>query len=126
MVRIPTVVVALAVALACAAVSFWVALWASETRVLVALLPVVSGLSGFIAARGADRPAPVPGVAVGLLALAVRAGLGLGLFGNLFVLVAPQVALLELIAAITGGLLGTLLARRSAAEAPLPNTQPLS
>jgi len=61
----------------------------------------------------------VPGMSLGMLIVATQMGLGMGSQANLFAYVSLMVVLLELIGAICGGMIGTLVARRTAGE-PLP------
>ena len=113
MVRVPAVLIGLIVAYGLGAVSFVIAGMLQDSRVLVVALPLIAWAGGFVAGRFAQRPAPVPGMAIGLMVLALRAGIGLGGFNDILLLINPAVALLELIAAITGGLMGTMLMRRT-------------
>jgi len=116
MVRVPAVLVGLIVAYGLAAAIFAIAGVLQDSRVLVVALPLISWAGGFVAGRLAQRPAPVPGMAIGVMALALRAGIGLGGFNDMLLLIDPAVALLELIAAITGGLMGTMIVRQTNVE----------
>jgi uncharacterized membrane protein YfcA len=55
----------------------------------------------------------VPGFAVGLLVVATQIGLSTGHLAELRAYIEPHLLLLQVIAAITGGMIGTLLARRA-------------
>lgn len=124
MIRVPAVLVGAVCAGVLTILAFLVATWLGNRQILVVALPMIASAGGFIAGRWAAKPAPVPGLAVAIIMLAVRLGLGLGLYDALFGLVDPGVALLELIAAITGGLMGTMIVRRLAQQpAPEPDFQ---
>ena len=124
MIRVPAVLVGVICAGVLTALAFLVAARLGDRQMLVVALPMIASAGGFIAGRWAARPAPVPGLAVAMIMLAVRLGLGLGLYDTLFGLVDPGVALLELIAAITGGLMGTMIVRRLTHQpAPKPDFQ---
>lgn len=124
MIRVPAVLVGVVCAGVLTILAFLVATWLGNRQMLVIALPMIAGTGGFIAGRWAAKPAPVPGLAVAIITLAVRLGLGLSLYDALFGLVDPGVALLELIAAITGGLMGTMIVRRLAQQpAPEPDFQ---
>lgn len=80
---------------------------------LVALLPFCAGLGGYVSGRWSGLPQRVPGLEIGLLLFAAELGLGWGYYHDLFALVHPGLALLQGIAAVTGGLMGMVYARRS-------------
>jgi hypothetical protein len=108
MIRIPTVIVALCVGQMLAALAGLLALVLAHVWPLIVFLPLIAGISGFISARYSQEQAMVPGFAVGLIGLAVHVGLGLGggvpsLAGLLI-----QIAPCELLAAIAGGLIGSI------------------
>lgn len=113
-VRIPATLVGLALALALNAGTFLLMRMLWPTDLAIALLPLWAGCGGFVAGRWSSRPAPVPGFAVGLIVLATQIGLAAGYLPELGVYIEPGLTLLQVIAAITGGLIGTLRARRVA------------
>jgi hypothetical protein len=80
---------------------------------LIVLLPINAAVGGVIGGRWAMRPAPAPGFAIGLLSVAVQMGLGMRAGGSILTFITIDEALLQIIAAITGGLIGTVLARRA-------------
>ena len=112
-VRIPATLVALALALALDAGTFTLAHMLIFARVPIALLPLWAVAGGFVAGRWGAWPAPVPGFAVGLLIVATQIGLATGYLPDLRTYIEPSLILLQLIAAITGGMIGTLQARRA-------------
>ena len=118
MVRIPALLVALAVGLALNAGTFALAQAAALSQAPIALLPLSAALGGFVAARWAQRTAPVPGFAVGLLLVACQIGAALGPYPALQPFLDPRLLLLQIIAAISGGLTGTVLVRRIGQVAP--------
>lgn len=117
MVRVPALLIALVLAVALATAAFTLAFRLGDGRVLIVLLPVIAALSGFVAGRWASRPSPVPGATVGVIAIAARLGLGWGMGRGLLLFVRPDLAVLELLAAVAGGLAGALLARRASRTA---------
>lgn len=119
MIRVPSTLVGLVTAYTLAVLAFLAANTFGNEQVLVACLPLIAGVGGFISARWADKPAPIPGLAIGVLILAARIGISLGLHDTMFDYLNPIVALLELIAAVTGGLMGTVVMRRLVQQ-PLP------
>ena len=68
---------------------------------------------GFVAGRWGAWPALVPGFAVGLLVVATQIGLATGYLPELRAYIDPSLMLLQVIAAICGGIIGTLQARRA-------------
>lgn len=112
MIRVPAVLVGLMCAYGLSAVAFMLAMIVGDGRALIVLLPVIASIGGFIDGRWSVQPSPVPGLAIGILILAARLGLGLGMHDNLLQYIDPIVAMLELIAAVTGGLMGTVVTRR--------------
>ena len=54
----------------------------------------------------------MPGCTVGLLVVATQIGLATGYLPELRAYIEPSLLLLQIIAAITGGMIGTLQARR--------------
>jgi len=112
-VRIPATLVALALALALDAGTFMLTGRLVFEQVPVALLPLWAVASGFVAGRWGAWPAPVPGFTVGLLIVAIQIGLAGGKLPELRAYIEPNLMLLQVIAAITGGMIGTLLARRA-------------
>jgi hypothetical protein len=118
-VRIPATLVALALALALDAGTFMLTGSLVFTSVPIALLPLWAAAGGFVAGRWGAWPAPVPGFTVGLMVVATQIGLATGQLLELHTYIEPSLILLQIIAAITGGMIGTLLARR----ASLPKTR---
>jgi hypothetical protein len=112
-VRIPATLVALALALALDAGTWMLAHTLVFARAPIALLPLWAAAGGFVAGRWGAWPALVPGFAVGLLVVATQIGLATGYLPELRAYVDPSLLLLQLIAAITGGMIGTLQARRA-------------
>ena len=112
-VRIPATLVALALVLTLNAGTFLLARMPACTDVPIALLPLWAAAGGFVASRWGLRPPPVPGFAVGLLVVATQIGVASGYAPELRVYLEPGLTLLQVIAAITGGMIGTLLARRA-------------
>lgn len=112
-VRIPATLVALALALVLNAGTFMLAGTLVFSRMPIALLPLWAAAAGFVAGRWGAWPAPVPGFAVGLLIVATQIGLAIGQLPELRAYIDPSLMLLQVIAAITGGLIGTLQARRA-------------
>jgi hypothetical protein len=112
-VRIPATLVALALALALNAGTFVLARSLAFVNISIALLPLWAAAGGFVAGRWGAWPAPVPGFAVGLLIVATQIGLAAGYLPELRGYLEPGLSLLQTIAAITGGMIGTLLARRA-------------
>jgi hypothetical protein len=112
-VRIPATLVALALTLTLNAGTFFLARMPALAYLPIALLPLWAVAGGFVASRWALRPPPVPGFAVGLLAVATQIGIAAGYAPELRAYLEPSLTLLQVIAAITGGLIGTLLARRA-------------
>src|SRR4051794_2192268 len=112
-VRIPATLVALALALVLNAGTFMLAGAQVFADVPIALLPLWAGAAGFVAGRWGAWPAPVPGFAVGLLIVATQIGLALGQLPELRAYIDPSLTLLQVIAAITGGMIGALQARRA-------------
>jgi hypothetical protein len=105
--------VALALALALDAGTFTLTGTLVFARVPLGLLPLWAAAGGFVAGRWGAWPAPVPGFTVGLLVVATQIGLATGRLPDLRLYIEPGMMLLQIIAAITGGMLGTLLARRA-------------
>ena len=126
-VRIPAVVVALALALALDAGTFALAVGLNAAAVAIVLLPLCASAGGFVAARWASRAAPAPGLAVGVLLVACQLGAAFGPYPAIQPLLDPRLLLLQLIAALGGGLVGMVLVRRAAGSAqPAPTLTPLS
>jgi hypothetical protein len=123
MVRIPATLVGLALALALCIGTFELAEWSGLWQLPIALLPLCTALGGFVASRWALRPPPVPGFAVGVLVVAVEVGLGMGQDSRFLAYVDLGLALLQVIAAISGGMVGTLLARRTLRSDPQPEAE---
>lgn len=122
MVRIPAILVGLALGLALNAGTFALALLDALSQAPIALLPLWAALGGFVAARWAGRTPPVPGFAVGLLLVACQIGAALGPYPALQMFLDPRLLLLQIIAAISGGLTGTVLVRR-AGQASQPEAE---
>src|SRR3954451_21420145 len=112
-VRIPATLVALALALALDAGTYRLTGTLVFATVPLALLPLWAAVGGFVAGRWGAWPAPVPGFAVGLMIVATQLGLAIGQLSELRIYIEPSLMLLQLIAAITGGMIGTLQARRA-------------
>ena len=121
MVRIPATLVALALALALDAGTFMLTGTLVFTSVPIALLPLWAAAGGFVAGRWGAWPAPVPGFTVGLMVVATQIGLATVQLPELRAYIEPSLILLQIIAAITGAMIGTLLARR--ASQPEPRTE---
>jgi hypothetical protein len=117
-IRIPVALVGLALALALGALATLAARALARPELGPALLPLCAAFGGYVAGRCSLRLPQVPGFSVGLLAVAVRMGLALGMGLDLLAFVMPIGALLEIIAAITGGMIGALAARRAAQMQP--------
>ena len=113
-VRIPATMVALALVLALDAGSWMLTGTFALARSPLALLPLWAAVGGFVAGRWGAWPAPVPGFTVGLLVVATQIGLAIGYLPGLRSLIEPSLLLLQVIAAITGGMIGTLQSRRAA------------
>jgi hypothetical protein len=112
-VRIPATLVALALALALDAGTYRLTGTLVFATVPLALLPLWAASGGFVAGRWGAWPAPVPGFTVGLMVVATQVGLVTGRLTELRAYIEPSLMLLQIIAAITGGMIGTLLARRA-------------
>ncbi len=126
-IRIPATLVALALALALDAGTFALARFEPLALAPIVLLPLWAGAGGFVSARWRDTNAPAPGLAVGLLLVASQFGAALGPYPELLALLDPRLLLLQLIAAMSGGLSGAILARRSSqASQPNPELTPLA
>ena len=121
-VRIPATVVALALALALDAGTWMLTGTFVFARAPLALLPLWASVGGFVAGRWGAWPAPVPGFAVGLLVVATQIGLATGYLPDLRAYIEPSLMILQVIAAITGGMIGTLQARR--ASQPAAHVEP--
>lgn len=126
-VRIPAVVVALALGLALDAGTFALAVTLNTAAVAIVLLPLWAALGGTVAARWAGRTAPAPGLAVGVMLVACQLGAAFGPYPAIQPLIDPRLLLLQLIAALGGGMIGMVLVRRAAGSAqPAPTLTPLS
>jgi hypothetical protein len=112
-VRIPATLVALALALVLNAGTFILAGTLVFAQLPIALLPLWAAVAGFVAGRWGAWPAPVPGFAVGLLIVATQIGLATARLPELRVYIELSLMLLQVFAAITGGTIGTLQARRA-------------
>ena len=112
-VRIPATLVALALALALNAGTFMLEGTDVFAHVPLGLLPLWAAAGGFVAGRWGAWAAPVPGFTVGLLVVATQIGLATGSIHELRAYIEPNLLLLQVIAAITGGMIGTLQARRA-------------
>jgi len=121
-VRIPATLVALALVLGLDAGMYMLIGWLVFASVPLALLPLWAAAGGFVAGRWGAWPAPVPGFMVGLLVVATQIGLATGQLPELRRYIEPSLLLLQVIAAITGGMIGTLLARR--VNQPEPRVEP--
>jgi len=78
----------------------------------IALLPLWASAGGLIVGRWGKRTPPVPGFAVGLLLVACQIGATFGVYPQIRAFMSPRLVLIQVIAAIGGGMTGTLLARR--------------
>jgi hypothetical protein len=87
--------------------------WLVFASVPLALLPLWAAAGGFVAGRWGAWPAPVPGFTVGVLVVATQIGLATWQMYDLRAYIEPSLLLLQVIAAITGGMSGTLQARRA-------------
>ena len=112
-VRIPATLVALTLALALDAGTYMLTGTLVFASMPIALLPLWIAAGGFVAGRWGAWPAPVPGFTVGLMVVATQIGLATGQLPELRAYTEPRLILLQIIAAITGGMIGTLLARRA-------------
>jgi len=121
-IRIPASLVGLALALALAALVYFVARLLGNRGLVALLLPACSAAGGFVAGRWAGAPPVAPGLSVGVICIAARMGLALGMREHLLAFVHPGLALLELLAAMIGGLIGVFVARHNAA--PQHKTRP--
>lgn len=128
MVRIPTTLVALALGLALdAGTCALVLVFAPLAGAPIVLLPMWAAAGGYVAARWSVRSAPAPGLAVGVLLVAFQVGAAFGPYPALLPLISPPVLLLQLIAALSGGLAGAVKARRAEQAAPrAPRLTPFS
>jgi hypothetical protein len=127
MVRVPSSLVGLLLALALNALVFVMARVARQPELLTTLLPLCAFAAGLLAARWGNGTSQLPGFGVGLLTLATRIGLALGLGLDLLAFTPPALALLELLAAQVGAMLGTIGARRAigASRGGYPSPKPL-
>ena len=112
-VRIPATLMALTLALALDAGTWMFTGTLVFARMPIGLLPLWAAAGGFVAGRWGAWPALVPGFAVGLLVVATQIGLATGYLPELRAYIDPSLMLLQVIAAITGGMIGTLQARRA-------------
>ena len=126
MVRIPATLVALVLALGLTAGTFALAQVAMLAQLPIALLPLWASLGGLISGRWGKRTPPVPGFAVGLLLVACQIGAAHGAYPQIQVFIKPALLLIQIIAAISGGMTGTLLARRYSQTASEPEYTTLS
>jgi hypothetical protein len=127
MVRIPATLVALAAALALSAGTFALAELTQLAQLPIALLPIWAGLGGLIAGRWQLRTPPVPGFDVGMLLVASQIGAALGAYPEIGAFIRPQLLIIQVIAAISGGMVGTVMARRAGQVAqPEPEYTPLA
>jgi hypothetical protein len=119
MVRIPATLVALVLALGLNAGTFALAQASMLAQLPIALLPLWASAGGLIAGRWGKRTPPVPGFAVGLLLVACQIGAARGVYPQIQAFISTRLLVIQIIAAISGGMTGTLLARRfRQAEAP--------
>src|SRR5690348_16078903 len=121
-VRIPATLVALALALALDAGTWMLRGTVGFARLPLGLLPLWAAAGGFVAGRWGAWPALVPGFAVGLRVAATQIGLASGYLPELRTYIEPSMLLLQVSAAITGGMIGALQARR--ANQPEPRVEP--
>lgn len=127
MVRIPAVLVAVVGGLVLDVATFGLALYTNFAAVPIVLLPLWAACAGFVAARWAGRTPPAPGLSAGVLLVACQVGAALGPYPVIQPYLDLRVLLLQLIAALSGGLIGMVLVRRSAGVArPAPTFTPLS
>ena len=113
MIRVSATLVGILLGLTLAALVFLAGYYTRNAALRTVLLPVCAAVGGYVAGRWSERGGPSSGFAVALFSLATRAGLGLGLGGGLLAFVQPQLALLEIAAALAGGITGALAARRA-------------
>ncbi|HNP85469.1 MAG TPA: hypothetical protein PKK78_04975 [Kouleothrix sp.] len=127
MVRIPAVLVAVVGGLVLDVATFGLALYTNLVAVPIVLLPLWAACAGCVATRWAVRTPPAPGLAAGVLLVACQVGAALGPYQVIQPYLDLRVLLLQLIAALSGGLIGMVLVRRSAGVArPAPTFTPLS
>jgi mannose/fructose/N-acetylgalactosamine-specific phosphotransferase system component IIC len=124
-VRIPATLVAIAYGLALDAATLLMAQRLGLELAPIALLPLWALLAGIIAGRWARPPAPLPGLAVGLHLGAVQIGLAFGAVPSLRPLADTSLVMIQVMSAMSGGLIGTILARR-ASQQPEIEYSPLS
>jgi hypothetical protein len=115
-VRIPATLVAIGYGLALDAATLLTAQRLGLDLVPIALLPFWALLAGMIAGRWSLPPAPLPGLAVGLHLGAVQIGLAFGVAPSLRPLADVSLVMLQVMAAMSGGLIGTILARHASQQ----------
>jgi hypothetical protein len=125
-VRIPMALLALGLALALDAGTFALAHSVLSDQAPIALLPLWALVAGWLAARWEPRPVPVPGLAVGLLLGAVQIGLAFGAMPQLRAYADAGLIMIQVAAAMSGGLIGAIAARRASRPRPGLEYTPLS
>src|SRR5512145_1844311 len=108
-VHIPAILIALLLVLGLGSATVMFTNWADMWLLPFLLLPLWTAIGGFVATRWALHPPQVPGLTVGLISIAVQIGLGLGIGNIILRIVEPRLIMLELLAALSGGLVGSLL-----------------
>lgn len=125
-IRVPATLVALTLALPLNIATFALANLEPFALWPFALLPIWAGVGGFVATRWGLRTPPAPGFAIGLLLVACQVGATFGPYPELLPFLDPRLLLLQIIAAMSGGLIGAVLVRRSGQAAqPKPGYTPL-
>jgi hypothetical protein len=125
-VRIPMALLALALALGLDAGTFALTYRGVSDQAPIALLPLWALVAGWIAARWESRAVPVPGLSVGLLIGAVQIGLAFGAMPQLRAYADAGLIMIQVAAAMSGGLIGTIAARRATQPQPDLEYTPLS
>lgn len=115
MIRIPATLVGLGLTIMLGVVSFIAASILTYYWLLFILWPLCTTIGGFVSGRLALRVPPVPGFAVGILSVAFQIGISTAfVYDNTFQIVfTPWLPILEIITAIIGGLVGTLIAHQA-------------
>jgi hypothetical protein len=126
LVRIPATLVALALGLALDGGTFALSRRLALDLAPIALLPLWALLAGLVAGRWALRPPPVPGLAVGLLLGAVQIGLAFGAVPAIRPYAEASLVMFQVMAAMSGGLAGLVVARRASQPRPEFGLTPLS
>jgi hypothetical protein len=126
-VRIPATLVALALGLALDAGTIALSERFASDWTPIVLLPLWAAVAGVVVGRWSLRAAPMPGLDVGLLIVAVQIGLAFGAAPGLRAIAEPAMVMAQITAALSGGLIGAILARRASRPAQSqPTFTPLS